>query len=277
MRGRVCCFGEKALKAATVWLGNAHDVRRKMNTDTAITSSELTDTNERDETNAPSSSHAAPPAPTVDDDGKPRMYFLAHNVAKKHNVGNMARCCTAFGVKSLCLIGSRQFNAFGSHGADAHVNFEHFDSLTDARSKLKERGCSLILGVEIMDDAKPIESHPFTGDTAFIMGNEGHGMTEQQKAICDGFVYIRQFGPGTASLNVSVAASIVMHHFAIWAGYEERGRQGEKYIVAERPIRRHKRGLIGENPEEVRARRAAARAAREANEPDIDAQIPSVF
>ena len=47
-------------------------------------------------------------------------------------------------------------------------------------------------------------------------------MTEQQKAICDGFVYIRQYGPGTASLNVSVAASIVMHHFALWAGYDER-------------------------------------------------------
>ena len=65
------------------------------------------------------------------------MYFLAHNVAKKHNIGTMARCCTAFGVKSLVLIGSRQFNTFGSHGADGHVHFEHFDSLEEAREKLK--------------------------------------------------------------------------------------------------------------------------------------------
>ena len=192
------------------------------------------------------------------------MYFLAHNVAKKHNIGTMARCCTAFGVKSLVLIGSRQFNTFGSHGADGHVHFEHFDSLEEAREKLKgERGCTQILGVEIVDDARAIESHPFTGNTAFIMGNEGHGMTEAQKAICDGFVYIPQYGPGTASLNVSVAASIVMHHFALWAGYEERSREGEKFMVAERPQRTRKRGEVGESPEQVRARRAAARALKE--------------
>ena len=58
---------------------------------------------------------------------RPEMYFLAHNVAKKHNVGTIARCCTAFGVKSLVLIGSREYNAFGAHGADGHVRIEHVD------------------------------------------------------------------------------------------------------------------------------------------------------
>ncbi|CAI5512003.1 unnamed protein product, partial [Closterium sp. Naga37s-1] len=48
--------------------------------------------------------------------------------------------------------------------------------------------------VEIVDNARPIQSHPFTGNTAFLLGNE--------------------HGPGTASLNVIVAASIVLHHFA---------------------------------------------------------------
>jgi tRNA G18 (ribose-2'-O)-methylase SpoU len=32
--------------------------------------------------------------------------------------------------------------------------------------------------------------------------------------ICDFFVYIPQYGAGTGSLNVTVAASIVLHHFA---------------------------------------------------------------
>ena len=104
---------------------------------------------------------------------RPEMYFLAHNVAKKHNVGALARCCTAFGVRSLVLIGSRKFNAFGAQGADAFVAFEHFESLSEARRKLKEeRGCTRILGVEIVPEASAIESHPFTGNTAFVMGNE---------------------------------------------------------------------------------------------------------
>ena len=54
-------------------------------------------------------------------------------------------------------------------------------------------------------------------------------------AACDSFAYIPQYGPGTASLNVAVAASIVLHHFALWAGYAEREREGQKYVVEERP------------------------------------------
>ena len=110
---------------------------------------------------------------------------------------------------------------------------------------MEEKGVTRILGVEIVESAVPIESHPFDGNTAFIMGNEGDGMTPNQKAICDGFVYIRQHGTGTASLNVAVAASIVMHHFSTWAGYEERARVGEKYVVGERRQRKHTRGRIG--------------------------------
>ena len=111
-------------------------------------------------------------------------------------------------------------------------------------------------------------------------------------AICDGFVYIPQYGPGTASLNVAVAASIILHRFATWAGYRERTRDGTKcaarslaslppcfrprcgwnacilhgpslrrFVVAERPMRTTPRGRVSDDPEELRARRAAARAA----------------
>jgi tRNA G18 (ribose-2'-O)-methylase SpoU len=205
-----------------------------------------------------------PPHPHV-----PECYFIVHNIAKKHNVGTIARCATAFGVKSVVLIGSKSYNTFGCKGASNHVDFVHYPTLADARDALKrDLGVTKILGVEIIEGAEPIESHPFDGPTAFITGNEGDGLSDRQKAICDGFVYIRQFGPGTASLNVAVSASIVMHHFAQWAGYQERARVGEKYVVAERPagFRTNKRGQIGDDPDEVRRRRAARReaAAREA-------------
>lgn len=39
------------------------------------------------------------------------------------------------------------------------------------------------------------------------------GLSEKECEICDFFVYIPQYGGGTASLNVTVAASIVLHHF----------------------------------------------------------------
>ena len=68
-------------------------------------------------------------------------------------------------------------------------------------------------------------------------------MTPQQKKICDGFVYIKQYGAGTASLNVAVASSIVMHEFAKYHNYSERAREGEKFIVAEKPLSRRPKGV----------------------------------
>lgn len=52
-------------------------------------------------------------------------------------------------------------------------------------------------------------------------------MSEKQITACDEFVYIPQYGKGTASLNVTVAGSIIMHHFALWANFKETERQND--------------------------------------------------
>uniref|UniRef100_A0A2P2JTM0 Uncharacterized protein MANES_03G188400 n=1 Tax=Rhizophora mucronata TaxID=61149 RepID=A0A2P2JTM0_RHIMU len=141
-----------------------------------------------------------------------KSYVVVHNIAKRHNVGTLARSATAFGVTELILVGRRDFNAFGSHGSTSHLPFRHFHSLLDARLFIKERDCD-ICGVEIADGALPVNEHPFKKSTAFLLGNEGTGLSAKECEICDFFVYIPQYGSGTASLNVTVAASIVLHHF----------------------------------------------------------------
>lgn len=70
-------------------------------------------------------------------------------------------------------------------------------------------------------------------------------------------MYIAQYGPGTASLNVAVACSIVLHRFAVWAGYEERQREGEKFVVADRPKRDAARGEGSGGKEQGEARRGS--------------------
>ncbi|CAI5486908.1 unnamed protein product [Closterium sp. Naga37s-1] len=127
-----------------------------------------------------------------------------------------------------------------------------------------ERECS-ICGVEIVDNARPIQSHPFTGNTAFLLGNEGTGLSPTELAVCDSFVYIPQHGPGTASLNVIVAASIVLHHFAVWAQYPEREREGAKFSVAARPLRRGPRNRCPEDPAELTARRQGRQEAADSD------------
>eukprot|EP00877_Chromochloris_zofingiensis_P001942 jgi/Chrzof1/11749/Cz06g08090.t1 len=151
----------------------------------------------------------------------------------------------------VCLVGSRQFNTFGSHGSVDYVSMRYFPTIEACCSYLKDtQGCT-ILGVEIEGSAKAVHQHPFTGNTAFMLGNEGQGLSDKQMRLCDGFVYIPQYGSGTASLNVTVAASIVLHHFAVWADYTERLRQGAKFAVAERPQRCTPRGVVPLSEEEM--------------------------
>ena len=76
-----------------------------------------------------------------------------------------------------------------------------------------------IIGIEITKSSINVESTNdiFCGDVVFVMGNEGQGMNEKQMSVCDDFVKISQYGGGMASLNVSVATSIVLHRFYTWA------------------------------------------------------------
>ncbi|XP_054807018.1 uncharacterized protein LOC129309456 [Prosopis cineraria] len=185
-------------------------------------------------------------------------YVVVHNIAKRHNVGTLARSATAFGVTELILVGRRDFNSFGSHGSTSHLRFRHFHSLQDARHFLKEKDCD-ICGVEITDDAKPVNQHPFKRSTAFLLGNEGTGLSAKECEICDFFVYIPQYGGGTASLNVTVAASIVLHHFGVWAGFAERSRDGNKFIVAEKPIKQGRRNYCAETEDSIAEERKGRR------------------
>mmetsp|Transcript_1607 Transcript_1607/g.2835 ORF Transcript_1607/g.2835 Transcript_1607/m.2835 type:complete len:140 (-) Transcript_1607:244-663(-) len=62
-----------------------------------------------------------------------------------------------------------------------------------------------------------------------MLGNEGSGLNQNQIAICDHFVYVPQYTDKTASLNVAIAASIIFHHYGLWAGHKEHSRDGFKY------------------------------------------------
>ena len=93
-------------------------------------------------------------------------------------------------------------------------------------------------------------------------------MSAKQLKLCERFVYIPQHGPGTASLNVTVAASIVLHHFAVWAGLPERERRQQKFVVAERPQRTVARGastvILAEQPPGIGLRTMITNAMSEA-------------
>ncbi|KAL0323529.1 UNVERIFIED_CONTAM: putative tRNA/rRNA methyltransferase YsgA [Sesamum angustifolium] len=189
---------------------------------------------------------------------KYESYVVVHNIAKGHNVGTLARSATAFGVSELIMVGGATSTPLEAT-APPHTSGSGTSTLwllpaRSSRLQLTEHVCERdcdICGVEITDNAMAINEHPFRKSTAFLLGNEGTGLSAKECEICDFFVYIPQYGGGTASLNVTVAASIILHHFGVWAGFSERTREGNKFLVAEKPANQVRRSFCTESAESI--------------------------
>lgn len=155
-----------------------------------------------------------------------KLFLLITNISKRSNVRSLLLTASAFGCSTVFVVGQKKFD-FEPSGPDLPAQIREqieqggmriirFDKLGECVQHINSIGVELI-GVEIDERAVDIEECKFRGDTCFMMGNEGQGMNEKQKSFCDSFVKISQYGGGTASLNVYVAASIVLHRFHHWA------------------------------------------------------------
>ena len=159
-----------------------------------------------------------------------KSYLLVYNVGKRQNFGQLLRSAAAFGVTAVFVVGAEKLSTFGNQGTTLHCEFRHFPDIKIAKEYLVSQNIKLV-GIEITDDSTPIQSHPFSGDTCFMLGNEGTGMNQLQLDACDSFVYVPQHSGATASLNVFIAGSIVLHHFAMWSGLPEQSRSGQKFMT----------------------------------------------
>lgn len=126
------------------------------------------------------------------------------------------------------MVGRKHFGKTGAVGNTRNTPVRHFVSLREAVCFLREQDCEIV-GIEIMPEAKPIGTLPFSRSTAFMFGNEGEGLTPSQREQCDSFVYIPQYG-SAVSMNVNTATAIVLHRFAEWACFKETPRSENQFV-----------------------------------------------
>jgi len=161
----------------------------------------------------------------------PKLYMIITNISKPANIKSLLLAGGAFGCHAFFIVGQRKFN-FSRHDDDnsstsdlprplqhADISILIFDKLDDCVDHVRHNVNAKICGVEIVDSALDVDTEPFftNANLCLMMGNEGTGLNARQMQACDYFIRIRQFGGGTASLNVYVAASIVMQRFHQWS------------------------------------------------------------
>ncbi|MBT1022527.1 RNA methyltransferase, partial [Enterococcus faecium] len=71
-----------------------------------------------------------------------------------------------------------------------------------------------VYGTELNEEAHALDKVEKTEDFAIIMGNEGQGVSQEILSSTDQNVYIPMKG-NAESLNVGVAAGIVLYHFSL--------------------------------------------------------------
>ena len=118
----------------------------------------------------------------------PRQSLIISNISKRNNIKTLLIGAAAFGVSEVLVVGQPKLDlghllalAFGVEDP-APLAVRRFDTLGACRAYVVSFGGS-ICGVEIMRDAHDVCAHPFRGDTALLLGNEGTGLSSTQRAM----------------------------------------------------------------------------------------------
>lgn len=146
------------------------------------------------------------------------VVVVLDNVRSLSNVGAVFRTADAFRIGELFLCG---ITACPPHreihktalGADETVRWRYFPTTREACEELKAMGYKIV-AVEQVEGSVMLQDFEMTPNTAFIMGNEVEGVSEEALPFCDSAVEIPQVGT-KHSLNVSVCAGIIMWEYFI--------------------------------------------------------------
>lgn len=141
------------------------------------------------------------------------IIIVLDNIRSLSNVGAFFRTADAFRIGALYLCG---ITACPPHreihktalGADETVKWRYFDTTEAACRQLKEDGYR-IYAVEQVEGSIPLQDFEFAECTAYLLGNEVEGVSEEALPYCEGAIELPQEGT-KHSINVSVCAGIVM-------------------------------------------------------------------
>ena len=143
--------------------------------------------------------------------------LLLDGVADPGNFGAVLRSAEAFGVDAVYT---------GKNGADLYnpktvracmgsifrVDVRRSESIPEEIKKLQKDGFR-VFATALDKRSVDIRKCDFSGKIAFVIGNEGHGVSDETLKACDATVII-PMREGPESLNAAVAAGVAMWEIA---------------------------------------------------------------
>jgi 23S rRNA (guanosine2251-2'-O)-methyltransferase len=144
--------------------------------------------------------------------------FLAvlDGIEDPHNLGAIIRTAEGAGADGLIIPERRASGVTAtvvkaSAGASEYLPIAKVTNISRTLEELKDRNIWTV-GLDERGQ-KSYDELDYKMDCAIVLGAEGHGLHEQIRKKCDFLVSIPMLGK-IASLNVSVAAGVVMYEIA---------------------------------------------------------------
>ena len=129
------------------------------------------------------------------------------------NLGTVIRSAEAFGADTV-FVGEGSADVYNpktvraAMGALFRLPMVITEDIPTAIADLRTYGYD-VRAAALTDTAQPLGAYTVTPKTVFVIGNEGHGLSEQTIAACCGSVII-PMAEGAESFNAAIAASILM-------------------------------------------------------------------
>jgi tRNA (guanosine-2'-O-)-methyltransferase len=149
--------------------------------------------------------------------------LVLDHVQSPFNVGAIVRTAAAFKVDHLWLVGDTASPgdpkaAKLALGTQRYVGWTWHDTAPEAAAAARAGGYRVV-GVELTDDAVPLDRLAVDGPVALVLGHEDRGLSPAALAACDEVGFIPQLGR-VGSLNVATAAAIALYEVRrrAWAG-----------------------------------------------------------
>lgn len=123
------------------------------------------------------------------------------------NIGTVVRTANAFLAKEIVIVGRRRWNRRGAMVTDRYQHVRHVATVAEL---VETKGDAVIVAVDNLPGAVPIETAALPGKALLLFGQEGSGLSDEARAAATLVCSIAQYG-STRSINAGVAAGIAMH------------------------------------------------------------------
>lgn len=135
------------------------------------------------------------------------LEIAIENLERDFNMGTIVRSANAFGVRTVHVIGRKQWNKRGAMMTDKYLTVVYHSTLDDFMETITGKE---LIAIDNVTGSEPLARVTLSKNAVLIFGAEGPGISAEFLARASQTIAIEQLG-STRSLNVGVAAGIAMY------------------------------------------------------------------